>query len=110
MGGHAYYALIAEAAAKGMPTRSSQITSVMALKPEWKMAGELADNQIPDYARAGAGLAKVQLGYAENATPAQLKADLSELGATDIAVLKDFHLVLATLPHGWACEPARRAA
>lgn len=98
VGGHAYYALIAEAAAKGMPTRSSQITSVMALKPEWKMAGELADNQIPDYARAGAGLAKVQLGYAENATPAQLKADLSELGATDIAVLKDFHLVLATLP------------
>ena len=35
VGGNAYYALIAEAAAKGMPTRGSQVTSVVVLKPEW---------------------------------------------------------------------------
>lgn len=100
LGGNAYFALLSEAASQRaqITTRGVRLTSIMDLRPEWKMASQLARGDIPSWAQGAAGAAKVELFYSPNATPTQVKADLAALGMTGISVDADFHMVQGEAP------------
>ncbi len=105
VGGNAYYALLDESLKPPSLGRGNRITSIVALRPEWKLGGALqpvngkeAIGAIPDYARAGTDGAKVVIRYAQNASTPQILEALQELGLRDIEVAAPFRAVYAEMP------------
>ena len=105
VGGNAYYALLDESLKPPSLGRGNRITSIVALRPEWKLGGALqpvngkeAIGAIPDYARAGTDGAKVVIRYAPNASTPQILKALQELGLRDIEVAAPFRAVYAEMP------------
>ncbi len=79
VGGYAYYALI-QADASFAKLRNAGITSLIPVRPEWKLCESLQDGIPPDYARAGSGGAKVAIRYAPNAPPKLVEEVLVNMG------------------------------
>lgn len=124
LGGNAYWALLSDRATQRLYTLSAgsvRISSVMQPRAEWKMGDAMARWDVPDWALAGRGCAKVSLRYAENARAAQVKSELQALGVADLHVVGQFQRVeglmtrevrdaVAALPYVLALEFAAPSA
>ena len=106
VGGYAYWALLQPNASYQASTRGVRIASVVAVKPEWKLAPAIQAADIPPYARVGSGGVRVVVGYAENATAAQVQAAFQQGGATVVWVDDYFRTATVELPLAKAVELA----
>ena len=69
VGGHAYWALVRDGAKLQGLWQGNRPTSLVAVKPEWKLAEELQHGKIPSHAQVGTAGVRVVIRYAPNATP-----------------------------------------
>ena len=122
VGGNAYWALVREDCDPGR-LRSGLLTSLVAVRPEWKLAIPLAASsdvacrvagndstsrdankdagafsQIPAHARVGADRVRVVVRYAPNATPQLVSGVLGQLDASGVEVEENFRACYAELP------------
>lgn len=80
LGGNAYFALLREGSRPWAVRRGeSRLTSVMALRPEWKMSARW-ESSIPSYARVAERMAAITLYCAPNASEQEMAARLAEAG------------------------------
>ena len=106
VGGYAYWALIQPNASYQASPRGVRIASVVAVKPEWKLAPAIQAADIPPYARVGSGGVRVVVGYAENATAAQVQAAFQQIGTNVVWVDDYFRAATVELPLTKAVELA----
>lgn len=106
VGGYAYYALLDRVATLPPLGRGNRLASVVALRPEWKLNDALQGDTLPEYAKAGAGGAKVVIRYAPNAKPQQVSESLARLGLRGIEVVEQFRAVYAEMPLAVSTEVA----
>ncbi len=122
VGGNAYWALVREDCDPGR-LRSGLLTSLVAVRPEWKLAIPLAASsdvacrvagndstsrdankdagafsQIPAHARVGTDWVRVVVRYAPNATPQLVSGVLGQLGASGVELEENFRAGYAELP------------
>lgn len=106
VGGYAYYALLDRVATLPPLGRGNRLASVVALRPEWELNDALQGDTLPEYAKAGAGGAKVVIRYAPNAKPQQVSESLARLGLRGIEVVEQFRAVYAEMPLAVSTEVA----
>lgn len=102
LGGNAYFALLRkEASSLGrlveLRSGAVRLTSVMDLRPEWKMSKAMAEGKAPQWARRGRKV-KVTLRYAANARETEVAAALKRIGMEDIHIAKGFRTASGALP------------
>ena len=106
MGGHAYWALVRDGAKLQGIWQGNCPTSLVAVKPEWKLAEELQHGKIPSHAQVGTAGVRVVIRYTPNATPTQVEAALAKLGLQKIQMAERFGAVYAELPLAVATQVA----
>jgi len=124
LGGHAYYALVAEGATLPSLGSGNRLTALVPVQPGWKLCAALqprsdagqrssslgrvspAESRIPEYARAGVDAARVVVRYAANATPAEVSSALARLGLRGVEVVDAFRAAYAEMPVAAAHEVA----
>ena len=113
VGGNAYWALV-RADCDPLRLRSGLLTSLVAVRPEWKLTLPLAASsdvacrvankaagsfiQLPPHARVGTDRVKVVVRYASNATPQLVSGVLGQLGASGVEEEENFRAGYAELP------------
>ena len=113
LGGNAYWAQV-RADCDPFRLRNGLLTSLVAVRPEWKLAIPLAASsdvacrvannaagslsQLPAHARVGTDRVRVVVRYASNATPQLVSGVLGQLGASGVEVEENFRAGYAELP------------
>ena len=96
VGGNAYYAALSgDARVVSQVRRLHLLTSMVAMRPEWKLHTALSGAELPTWATTG-GNVKVVVRFAPNAPRATIVAALQELGATAIHLSTLFDQVEVT--------------
>jgi peptidase S8 and S53 subtilisin kexin sedolisin len=103
VGGHAYWALVRDGAKLQGLWQGNCPTSLVAVKPEWKLAEELQHGKIPSHAQVGTAGVRVVIRYAPNATPTQVEAALAKLGLQKIQMAERFGRYTQSCP--WRLPP-----
>lgn len=106
LGGHAYYALLAEGV-KLTDLRGSGVVSVMGVQPEWKVPDGLLEGDIPEHARVGEQGVSVMLTFADNASAVSVREAMLRLGAADVHASQDLGFATGTIPLTSVAELAR---
>lgn len=96
--GNAYMAQLREDVDPRRAFAGSDLLSVMAVEPEWKLAPELYDGRVPEHARVGSAGVSLVVHLEENAPYDQVASVLKGLGGADISVYPDLGLAQLTLP------------
>ncbi len=96
VGGYAYYALI-QADASFAKLRHAGLTSLIPVRPEWKLCEALQSGIPPDYARVGSEGAKVAIRYALNAPPKLVEEVLVNMGGRDLHIAETFRVIYAVV-------------
>ena len=96
VGGYAYYALI-QADASFAKLRHAGLTSLIPVRPEWKLCEALQSGIPPDYARVGSEGAKVAIRYAPNAPPKLVEEVLVNMGGRDLHIAETFRVIYAVV-------------
>jgi len=95
VGGNAYFALLREGATHPAKLRGGKLTSVMTVRPEWKLSEWLAGGNIPQHARVADGVAEVDIFLAGNAPVQQAAQLLQAQGCTQVKVFEAFKMARA---------------
>lgn len=98
LGGNAYWALVGTNTDAPRVARGSRLTSMIPVRPEWKLAEALQSGEIPSYARVGSSGAKVVVHFAANAHEGLVRQTLERLGLRNVRVDAYFRLAYAELP------------
>ena len=98
LGGNAYWALVSANTDARRVARGSRLTSMIPVRPEWKLAEALQSGEIPSYARVGSSGAKVVVHFAANAHEGLVRQALERLGLHEVRVDAYFRLAFAELP------------
>lgn len=99
VGGKAYYALLRDGATNPARMRgASNLSSIVPVRPEWKLSHLLEGDDVPSYAKVDEGVAEVVVRFAGNVEPAQVSASLQKLGATRVRVSSLFRSATVQIP------------
>ncbi|HPN22867.1 MAG TPA: hypothetical protein PK758_13275, partial [Tenuifilaceae bacterium] len=61
----------------GSILKSTNIKSILQIEPEWKIENKVYNGEIPDYAKVGNDIAKIELIYFENSDVNEIKSYLA---------------------------------
>lgn len=99
VGGNAYFALLREGGRPPMRVRGgAELTSLVPMRPEWKMGLGMAEGDIPAHARAGEGVARISVFYAGNANEQLVSQQLRAAGCRRVNVQPSFQIAQVELP------------
>lgn len=99
--GTSYYATIdTELYNKSSKTKSSIVSSVEDIDVESKLDKYLQSGQIPDYAIASDGVAKVMVKYFMWSDIKQINSDIDKLRLRNVEFMKQFRMIKLDLPFG----------
>lgn len=108
LGGNAYWALLGEDVAVSALRGRSDVRSVMAVAPEWKLSDAVAEWAVPSWARSGRlGEGELYLRYAENASEELVLSDLRAHGVEVLRSSAVFRMVEFSSDHSSVLAIAR---
>ena len=96
--GNAYYAEVPANMYRLKSRDLKSIRSLVEIKPEYKIERNIAENNIPDYARAGGDLIKVVVTCFDGCEDEEFYRNLKSLRATNIRLLKYFGTIHTEIP------------
>ncbi len=76
-------------------SESKNIRSLIEIRPEYKIANNLATGQIPEYAKASDDKIKIIINYFENSSESFVKAEIAGLKLENIKIRSVFHQIYA---------------
>lgn len=103
LGGNAYWALVPEKTSSlqqliAHSNTAIGLTSMMDIRPEWKMTEDVERGRVPQWAQLGNNAARIMLMYAANANRADVKTALQQKGMTNLHIMEDFHMAWGNIP------------
>ncbi|SDD08583.1 S8 family serine peptidase, partial [Williamwhitmania taraxaci] len=93
--GYAYYVSVSSRFYSISRSASKNIRSFIPIKPEYKIRQDLAKGNVPDYAKAGIDIVKVDVTYFKDVDETTVAAAISKLKITSVKMMGKFHMFSA---------------